>query len=250
MNYKPVPGWVVKTEPEFMKQAKVLAAALKSAKSLEATLKVSAKIAELNKERMNVWVGDYSAAASQPAGWAYSGDGFNGLGIADFSQPDIEFAADKLFVVSGLYGLVGLTDAVEPYRLEMETKLSGIWGKNLYEFWGDDLSSFIEEDGDWVLNCASGQYSRAVIESSGSVKVVTPEFLQQTKDGPKNKVLFSKFARGLMCKWVVQNKVSDPGELKNFDLEGYEYSQELSTELSPVFIIAEDFTLLGRFTKQ
>lgn len=251
MNYKPAPDWVVGTKPVFLEQATQLVEQTRTQKDLAKTLAVSQRIADQNRERFEAWSPQLNADDLQPALWAYSGDIYNGVAVSDWAKDAVVYAQDNLRIISGLYGLARPFDLIQPYRLEMITRLTGPWGKNLYDFWGSQLGEWLgATKPTYMLDAGSVAYSKAVVPHlPNSVTVITPEFLQDTPDGPKQKALFSKYARGLLARWVMQQQVEKPGDLAAFDLEDLSYSQQLSTEFKPVYIIPADFSLLGRFTK-
>ena len=252
MNYKDVPTWVAPSKVHFLSEAKDLVSVLKplSPKKLSKTLGVSEKIGQLNFDRFQSWKAQEHSEA-QPSVWAYSGDVYNGLDIKSFSRQDNEYAQSQLKIISGLYGIVRPFDLIVPYRLEMRTRLKGKWGKDLYDFWGSKLSDLIlESKPEVILNCASDEYARAVVPHlKKSVRVITPQFYKHTSDGPQRKALFSKYTRGVMARWALTNRIEDPEDMKKFNLEGYKFSEKLSTPDAPAFIAPSSFTLLGRFTK-
>lgn len=245
MNYKQVPKGVSVSESRYGGQAAELVVQIRASKNLAKTLGVSENIAEQNRPRLAEWG---TGKHAQPAVWAYSGDVYNGLAIQSFSATELDELQGKLRILSGLYGSTRPFDAIEPYRLEMRTKLKGVWGKNLYEFWGDSLAAeFVNED--WVLNCASNEYSKALLPHIGNTPVVTPVFLHDDSKGLKQKALFSKYFRGVVARWAVTSKAAVPADLKKCTEEGIRYDSDQSNEHEPVFIIPRDFSLLGRFTR-
>jgi cytoplasmic iron level regulating protein YaaA (DUF328/UPF0246 family) len=246
----PVLG-IASTQPLFGNQTAVLLSQLQklsAANRLGAVLGVSEQLAALNVERYECW-DDQSRRRS--AIWMYSGDVYNGLDAFSLDVASAQAMQDRLMIISGLYGLVRPLDLIQPYRLDMSVKLKGSWGKDLYRFWGDALAKYVEGLGaNTVLVCASREYSGAVVPRlPADITAITPRFLQPTPTGLKEKSLFAKHARGTLARWVVDGGVDDPADLKDYRVDGFSYSHELSTPSEPVFLVPEDFSLLGRYTK-
>lgn len=252
INPKPVDDSVVSTKPIFSYQAEQLVGSVnKLGRNLASTLGVSDKLAEENRARFAIWRAKPDTTEGCPAAWSYRGETFFGLSIEKMNERSIKYAQEHLLIVSGLYGLLRPQDKIMPYRLEMSTKLKGNWGKTLYEFWGDKLSDFIsDKNPGLVLNCASVEYSKALKNLPGDIKVITPKFLSETKTGLRSKMVFAKYSRGLIARWAIENRIKKPEDLKNFDCEGYHFSSENSTEIEYAFIAPADFTIKGRFTKK
>lgn len=249
MNYKPVPDWVVPTTPTFIDKSRQLVDELNQrAENLAQELGVSHSIADLNRKRFAEWSGKLENG--QPAIWAYSGDVYNGFAVSELDENDLQYAQAHVWILSGLYGAVRPFDAIEPYRLEMRTRLRGEWGDNLYEFWGDDIAQKITEPSEPIVVCASEEYAKAVRKYiPKSTDVITPHFLIATDGEPVQKSLFSKYSRGVFARWIVANEVEKTTNLADFDLEGYQFDETLSTPEAPVFVAPQDFSLAGRFTK-
>ena len=239
------------TTPEFIDEAEQLVAKINAgSKNLSKLLGVSTPIAELNRTRFAEWkASDHTNG--KPAIFAYAGDVYNGLAAFDMSSKDVSYAQNQLRILSGLYGSLRPLDNILPYRLEMSTRLAGSWGSNLYHFWGDKIAKDVEPlAGGTVLNCASNEYAKAVLPHLGQeMTVITPKFLHDSGSGPRVKMTFAKYTRGLMARWAIENKVEKADDLLNFDAEGYVYAPKLSEPGSPAFVAPADFSLLGRFTK-
>ena len=248
INPKSVNG-VVGTSLQFIDEAGQLVDSVnKLGKDLGKVLGVSDKLTEENRQRFKNWsTGDEQAMAA----WAYRGETFFGLSIEQMDEASLAYAQDHLRIVSGLYGLLRPQDVIMPYRLEMSTKLSGKWGKNLYEFWGSILSDEVAQlNPTYVLNCASVEYSKAVIKHlPKDLRVITVKFLSQSPTGLKSKMVFAKYSRGLMARWAIENRVENPEDLKRFNVEGYIYDEDLSTENEYVYVAPAGFSIKGRFTK-
>jgi cytoplasmic iron level regulating protein YaaA (DUF328/UPF0246 family) len=238
------------TRPLFEQETSILLSKLqrlRSARKLGAVLDISENLGFLNYERYRRWD---DPGVRRSALWMYSGDVYNGLDAFSLEVESARRMQDDLLIISGLYGLVRPFDLVQPYRLEMRTRLQGAWGNDLHRFWGSKLASYIEKLGTrTVLVCASREYAKAVLpELSADITVVTPRFLQPTPNGLKEKSLFAKHARGTLARWVADNRVEDPSGLVEFGVDGYVHSPELSSAAEPVFLVPVDFSLLGRYT--
>lgn len=250
INYKPVDARVPLTKSEFFKQASELVDTLRT-QNLQKTLGVSEKLAELNAERFAAWSANAQPPQAERAAWAYRGEVYFGLSAESLSPEQLTFANNHVRIISGLYGLLRITDAIMPYRLEMKTALKGAWGKNLYDFWGSQLNNaLLELQPSFVLNCASQEYLKAVQPHlPDTLRIVTPSFLHDGPTGTRPKMAFSKYSRGLMARWAIEKELLDPSVIPYFDVEGYRFDAERSTPDKPVFIAPPNFTIKGRFTK-
>ena len=200
-------------------------------------MSISEGLAVLNHDRFRDW----DAAAEKPAVFAFAGDTYIGLDAATLSEDALRQAQASLRILSGLYGLLRPLDALRPYRLEMGSRLATSRGRSLYEFWGDRIARALNEDAaetgaTHLLNCASQEYFGAVDRSTLAIPVVTPKFLEDKPGGPKMIGFFAKQARGAMARHVVENRITDPADLRGFTAGGYEYQPAQSTVDSPVFL--------------
>lgn len=157
-----------------------------------------------------------------------------------FTQNDFEFAQKHLRILSGLYGILKPLDLMQAYRLEMGTRLDNDRGTNLYQFWGqtitDNINNSLAQQGDEVLiNLASTEYFKSVKPKTLNATVITPAFKDWKNGQYKMISFFAKKARGLMARYIIQNQISDVAQLKNFDVDGYGYNADLSTDAVPVF---------------
>ena len=248
---KALPLDIQPTQPLFGDETSVLLSKLqrvRSARQLGRVLDISENLADLNHARYRHWD---DPVARRSALWMYSGDVYNGLDAFGLDIATAQRMQNDLLIISGLYGLVRPFDLVQPYRLEMRSKLKGAWGNDLYRFWGSKLANYIEDLGtSTVLVCASREYAKAVVPGlSAEIAVVTPRFLQPTPNGLKEKSLFAKHARGALARWVADNRVEDSSGLADFGVDGILYNPHLSSPAEPVFLVPADFTLIGRYTK-
>jgi cytoplasmic iron level regulating protein YaaA (DUF328/UPF0246 family) len=196
-------------------------------------MSLSDKLAGLNAARFGQWSQPFTTENSRPAVLAFNGDVYTGLDANSFSEQDFDFAQRHFRILSGLYGLLKPLDLMQAYRLEMGTKLSNERGDNLYQFWGDvithELNTALAEQGDDVLiNLASTEYFKSVKKKSLKATIITPAFKDWKNGQYKMISFFAKKARGLMARYIIQNKITDVEQLKQFDLAGYQYSADFS----------------------
>jgi cytoplasmic iron level regulating protein YaaA (DUF328/UPF0246 family) len=211
---------------------------------ISSLMKISDKLAGLNADRYAQWSTPFNADNAKQAVLAFNGDVYIGLQAQTFEQQDFDFAQQHLRILSGLYGLLKPLDLMQAYRLEMGTKLATSRGKNLYEFWGDIITTKLNKDlaaqGDNVLiNLASNEYFKAVKPRNLDGMIVNPVFKDEKNGEYKIISFYAKKARGLMARYIIKNRLDDVSQLRNFDLEGYSFSAALSTPEQPVFVRAE-----------
>lgn len=219
--------------------------AQKSPDELASMMSISSELAELNFERFQDWEPPFTTRNARPALLAFNGDVYIGLDASSFSERDFTHAQKTLRILSGLYGVLRPLDLIQPYRLEMGSKLATSAGSTLYEFWGDDITDALNADieaspGARVLiNLASNEYFGSVRSDRLVAKVVTPTFLD-SKDGGDHKMVafFAKRARGHMSGWIIRNRIKSVRALREFDGLGYRYCEHRSQPGRPVFIRA------------
>ncbi|MBM1145340.1 MAG: hypothetical protein CL543_00585 [Alcanivorax sp.] len=207
---------------------------------LASLMKVSDKIAHLNVERFAQWSRPFDKSNARPAVFAFKGDVYTGLDIGRFDRDDLQAAQKKLRILSGLYGVLRPLDLMQPYRLEMGTRLDNPRGKDLYQFWGETITDQLIKDmkaaGTEVLvNLASNEYFKSVHPKRLPGPVIEPVF-QDEKNG-KYKVIsfYAKKARGLMAAWILREGIDKPEDLRKFKEAGYRYDAQASTDAKPVF---------------
>ena len=199
-------------------------------------MKISDNLAELNFKRFQGFSSTFDLTNSKQALFAFKGDVYTGIDAASLSNNDLEFAQKNLRMLSGLYGVVRPLDLIQPYRLEMGTRLETTSGKNLYQFWGDKISKVLNEDESEVLiNLASNEYFKGIDKKALDARIIDIAF-KEMKDG-KLKIIgiHAKRARGMMVRFIIDNRIEDPEELKKFNLEKYEFDKDLSDEKTWVF---------------
>ncbi len=234
------------TLPEFVSESAKLIADLKKLAPQEVSklMGLSDQLATLNVGRYRDWSKKFTEENSKPAIYAFDGDVYDGFDVKTLNAKAIEFAQDHLRILSGLYGALRPLDLMQAYRLEMGTILKNARGKDLYAFWGgrvtDSLKKILEKQKKPVLlNLASEEYFKVLQPKDLDCQVISPVF-QDAKDG-KYKIIsfYAKRARGLMARYVIENRISDPADLKGFNLDGYKYYAAESKVDKPVFRRAE-----------
>ncbi len=235
------------THPAFTDRSAILVERLAESTpdDLRQLMSISEPLAELNAERFRQWSPDVEAEAARPAVLAFSGDVYQGLEAGSFGTRDFTRAQKSLRILSGLYGVLRPLDLMQPYRLEMSTRLDGPWGEDLYDFWGDRITAALAADleaspGAGVLvNLASAEYFTAVHPDAFGARVISPVFLDRKEDGEPKIISFcAKRARGAMAGWMVRERVSAIKDLSEFTGLGYAYDAERSEPDRPVFIRA------------
>ena len=227
------------SEPHFKKNANELVNVVRglSVQDLEKLMDISTTLAELNKDRFN----DFGNQQKKAAAFVFAGDTYKGLSIEKFEMGDLDWAQKHLRILSGLYGLLRPLDEIEPYRLEMGSKLKGAHGSSLYDYWGNQISENLnqhaKEIGSKILvNCASNEYFNAINLNSLLLRVITPIFMERKNGKEKIISFYAKNARGAMARFIIQNRLKSEEDIKKFDLDGYNYFAEKSGEGKLVFI--------------
>ena len=232
------------TAPQFLSQSSKLIKTLKEKepKDIASLMGLSDKLATLNFDRYQSWKASKVVSNNtKPSMLVFKGDVYQGLDAENFNSNQLRFAQKHLRILSGLYGILRPMDVIKPYRLEMGTKLQTSKGKNLYEFWGSAIQENVLDDlgsqkSDLLINLASKEYFSVLGKMPDYVNVISPVF-KDYKNG-KHKIIsfYAKRARGLMAKWIIQQKIKDFEKLSDFNLDGYYYSEKESTLTEPVFL--------------
>ncbi len=231
------------TQPEFLHHSQVLIEQLRelSPAQIAELMHLSDKLAGLNAARFGSWTPDFTPANAKQALLAFKGDVYTGLDATTLDKAGFDCAQKHLRMLSGLYGLLRPLDLMQPYRLEMGTKLVNARGKDLYAFWGERISQWLNqalaEQGDDVLfNLASNEYFSAVKRKALQARLITADF-KDLKNGQYKIISFyAKKARGMMARFVIDEKIHDPLQLKGFDRQGYRYSADQSRPDHLVFL--------------
>ena len=202
---------------------------------------VSESIANLNHERFMNWHPEFTPQNAKQALLAFKGDVYTGLAAETLDAKGLKFAQKHLRILSGLYGLLRPLDLMQPYRLEMGLRFNNRVGKNLYEFWGNDISDAVQADlkksgSPLLINLASNEYFKSVNAKTLDAEIITPVFKDLKQGKYKMISFFAKKARGLMARFIIDRQLNDPEGLKEFDAEGYYFSKTLSTASELVFL--------------
>lgn len=230
------------TQPAFLEDARELADQLKELEPHQVSnlMSISDKLGQLNAERFQNWLTPFTPENARQAVLAFKGDVYTGLDAESFSEEDFEFAQQHLRMLSGLYGILKPLDLMQPYRLEMGTRFENHRGKDLYAFWGDQLTAEINrllaEDDGVLVNLASNEYFKSIKSKNLEGRLITPQF-KDWKNGQYKMISFyAKKARGLMCRFAIQNRIVQADDLKGFNLEGYYFSEDQSDNNNWVFL--------------
>ena len=246
LNYKTAVKVKAPTLPEFIPESAKLITELKklAPQDVAKLMGISDQLAALNVGRYRDWSKKFTEENSKPAIYAFDGDVYDGLDIKTLNAKAVDFAQDHIRILSGLYGALKPLDLMQPYRLEMGTSFKNARGKDLYAFWGNRVTESIKkvlekQKKPVLLNLASEEYFKVLQPKELGCPVISPVF-QDAKDG-KYKIIsfYAKRARGLMARYVVENRITDPADLKGFNLDGYKYYAADSKLDKPVFRRAE-----------
>lgn len=234
----PTPRAVAKlaTDPVFIERSAELIALMqrRSAGDVAEMMNLSPALAELNVERYAAWSPQFTAANSKPAALAFDGDVYGGLNARELSLADLRWAQKHVAILSGLHGVLRPLDRLQPYRLEMGTRLPNPHGKDLYAYWGDTIAQHLNEriadDATPVIvNLASNEYFHAADRKQVLAPRVIDCVFEDCKNGEYKIIsFFAKRARGLMARHAIQQRVATPGGLKKFDAEGYRFDADVS----------------------
>ncbi|WP_270725616.1 peroxide stress protein YaaA [Shimia sp. Alg240-R146] len=233
LNWDAVDGPV--TEPDFQDDAIRLTKTMRNLTltDLRKLMDLSPDLARLNRDRFKAFADAPTPETVRPAVHAFAGDTYIGLDANSLEPDEMRFAQDHLRILSGLYGVLRPLDAIQPYRLEMGSRLKTRRGKSLYDYWRDGpakaLRSQAEAVGtDTLLNCASQEYFGAVDLKALKLRVVTPVFMEERNGQAKIVSFFAKKARGSMARFVIQNRIANAENAKDFDFGGYAFQPEMS----------------------
>lgn len=228
------------TQPVFLKQAERLNRILKkkSPASLSKLMSISASLGQLNYERNQDWHLPFTPENAKQAVYAFTGEVYRGIDVNTMPLDDVDLLQDKLRILSGQYGILKPLDLMQAYRLEMGTSLKVGVKPNLYKFWGDQITDFLNqelEENELFLNLASKEYFKVIQPKELKAKIITPAF-KDFKNGEYKMIMtFAKLARGLMVRYIIDHKVEDIDGVKGFNYNGYAYDENLSTETDLVF---------------
>lgn len=234
--------------PANLSDAEKLVKKLKSTskKKVKELMSISDALTELNVNRYHSWEGRQEPSEkSRQAIFAFTGDVYQGLEAKSLSNEDLVYAQENLFILSGMYGALKPLDLIEPYRLEMGTSLKVGRANNLYQFWKEKPTQMInnalkERNDKVVINLASNEYFKVIDQKRLDAELISPEF-KDAKNGQYKMIsFFAKKARGMMSRYIIENKINSPEDLQGFDTAGYRYNADLSKKGKPVFTREEN----------
>ena len=225
------------SKPLALKDSELLIKELRNIRQqdIQQLMSVSENIAKLNTDRYKSFKTPFTPKNAKQAIFAFKGDVYSGIDIEEYSEADLEYAQDHMRILSGLYGCLRPLDLIQPYRLEMKTKLLNVRGENLYQFWGDritdELNKALEKQKQPVLvNLASNEYFKSVKPKQLKGRLLNINF-KESKDGKTRVVaIFAKRARGMMTDYILRNRIEKPEDIKKFKQGGYRFRKELSDE--------------------
>lgn len=235
MNFSDLDRPLSATEPEFLPDTKKLVAAARKLNrtDLQKLMKLSDSLTDLNFQRFKAFKATPGDLDAKPAAFAFAGDTYVGLDSATLDDRELAYAQDHLRILSGLYGLLRPLDRIQPYRLEMGRRLDTAKGSDLYDFWGNKLGKHLDalvsnHMSSTIVNLASIEYFKAAQAKTMKARVITPVF-KEIKDGEAKVIgFFAKQARGSMARYLIQNRIEKPEDLKSFDTDGYVYRDDLT----------------------
>lgn len=229
-------------KPHFQEEIKDLVGILKEKEEaeLQKLMGISENLAQLNHERFQKFSPEFTKENAKQAILAFKGDVYTGLAADEFDHEDLLFAHEHLCMISGLYGCLKAMDLMQPYRLEMKTKLANEQGKDLYAFWGNKITDFLNQalekhSSKFVVNLASNEYAKAVKWKDIKGEVLEIQFKEKKGDQYKVVAIYAKKARGMMANYAIKERLTSPEGLKDFDQEGYAFHEGLSDEKKWVF---------------
>ena len=230
------------TQPAMLAAAQVLIDELRglAPQDVSKLMHISDKLGTLNYDRYQSWNQPFTKDNAKQAVLAFKGDVYTGLDAGSLNTDELSFAQKHLRILSGLYGLLRPLDLMQPYRLEMGTKFANSRGKNLYEFWGSDITDAINKQlkalkSDVTVNLASNEYFKSVKIKELNAQLITPMFKDKKNGQYKIISFYAKKARGLMSAYAIKNGLTDAAKLKKFNLAGYCFNESLSEGNSWVF---------------
>lgn len=232
MDAAPVDSVIAATSPLFMQHATEIAHAVRDVDDIAQFMKVSPSIATTVQDMYRQW-GD----AVKPSMYMYRGDVYKGFYADTLGTGDIQWAQDHIMIASGLYGLLRPLDKISRYRLEMRAQLSVTGHANLYDFWGDQLATAADERANGTICILSSEEYARPIRKFATSRIVTPVFMDHKPNGTIGQVpIYSKMMRGVMARWIIDNRVDTPEGLVPFDRFGYVHDASRSTSEAPVFL--------------
>jgi len=225
------------SKPEALKDSELLIKELRKIRQqdIQQLMSVSENIARLTADRYKSFNTPFTPKNAKQAIFAFKGDVYSGIDIEKYREADLKYAQNHLRILSGLYGCLRPLDLIQPYRLEMKTKLHNVRGENLYQFWGDSITDELNKELDKqkqavLVNLASNEYFKSVKPKKLQGRLLNINF-KETKDGKTRVVaIFAKRARGMMTDYILRNRIEKPEDIKKFKMGGYRFRKELSDD--------------------
>lgn len=229
------------SQPIFLKESERLNAVLKknSPKKIGELMSISKNLSELNWQRNQDWKLPFTVENARQAVYAFKGDVYLGLDAYSIPEEKLEALNEKLRILSGLYGLLKPFDLIQPYRLEMGTKLKVGRKDNLYKFWDNKITETLNSEigeNEFLVNLASNEYFKVIDKKIIGAPIITPQFKDYKNGKLKMISFFAKKARGMMVRYIIDHDINDMEGLKGFDYDGYSFNEELSSESEFVFV--------------
>ena len=246
LDFDTAPQTEKSTKPPMLTKAEELIRVMrgKDVEEIRKLMKVSEKIANLNIERYRDWSIEKNKSQGKQAIFAFMGDVYTGLNAASFNSEDIKFAQAHLRILSGLYGILRPLDKMQAYRLEMGTRIKTGKVASLYEFWDNQVTLMLNKHAKisgstYLLNLASEEYFKVIKKQELNLDLVTPIF--KDKKNGKYKIIsfYAKKARGMMARFTIKNRITNPADLTEFNEQGYFFDSTNSAPHAPVFLREE-----------
>jgi len=242
-DFKPESPLAKSTQPDFLSEAETLVSQVRrlSVSALAELLKINPSLARLNADRFGQWHRPFSEKNAKQTVMVFNGEVFHGLNVRTLDNEHLNYLQSHLRIFSGMYGILRPFDLIQPYRLDIGDTFLTEDGENLYAFWKEKLTHTLQKEltklkeTPVVLNLASGEYIKGIDRKKLNARVIDVDFLQMEPRGYKTIVIYTKKARGMMTRFVIENRIKDPENLKGFDSEGYMYNPDLSKENKMVF---------------
>ena len=242
-DFKPESPLAKSTQPDFLSEAETLVSQVRrlSVSALAELLKINPSLARLNADRFSQWRRPFTEKNAKQTVLVFNGEVFHGLDVRTLAKEHLKYLQNHLRIFSGMYGILRPFDLIQTYRLDIGDTFLTENGENLYTFWKDQLTDTLNnellklKEPPVVLNLASGEYIKGIDRKKLNARVIDVDFLQMEPRGYKTIVIYTKKARGMMTRFVIENKIKNPEQLKGFDCEGYMYNPALSKKDKMVF---------------
>lgn len=242
-NFKPHSFTEKYSQPVFMKEAEELVQLMRELNPTELStlLEINTKLTDLNYDRFFNWHVPFTPQNAKQAAYVFDGEVFRGLQASSFTPAELDYAQQHLVILSGLYGALKPLDLIQPYRLDVSSALKNAAGKDLYPFWQKKVTDYIlnqmlSTGSETLINLASSEYNKTLLLKGKNIRKIDIEFFEYKNDNFKQIVIYTKKARGLMARYLLQNQITDNEDIKGFNDVGYWFYPQLSTESKYVFV--------------